>query len=258
MKKIAPSILSANILNLKQEIDETTVAGADLIHVDIMDGNFVSNISIGPDVVKAIDTITNIPLDVHLMISRPELAFQNYCLPNVEYISIHAETTNHLDHLIQLIKSQNKKAGVAINPASSIEMIKPILSIVNLIVIMSVNPGFGGQKFIPYTLDKIKELVEIRSRYHYNFLLEIDGGVKLDNCKKIAEAGVDILVAGSAIFGAVCGDIIAAAVTMCSVALPEMRRYKYDDRLSLGCIAAGGNLSFIIPPSIGFIVFDHL
>lgn len=200
MVKIAPSILSANFAKLGEEITEVEKGGADYIHVDVMDGHFVPNITIGPLIVEAIRPVTKLPLDVHLMIENPDLYIPTFLKAGADIISVHQEACPHLHRTIQLIKDQGVKAGVVINPATPVEMIKETLSYVDLVLVMTVNPGFGGQSFIHETLPKIKQLDELRREKQYRFELEVDGGVNIETAKLCTDAGADVLVAGSAIF----------------------------------------------------------
>lgn len=200
MVKIAPSILSANFAKLGEEITEVEKGGADYIHVDVMDGHFVPNITIGPLIVEAIRPVTKLPLDVHLMIENPDLYIPTFLKAGADIISVHQEACPHLHRTIQLIKDQGVKAGVVINPATPVEMIKETLSYVDLVLVMTVNPGFGGQSFIHETLPKIKQLDELRKEKQYRFELEVDGGVNIETAKLCTDAGADVLVAGSAIF----------------------------------------------------------
>ena len=200
MVKIAPSILSADFSKLGEEIKKVAEAGADYIHIDVMDGRFVPNITIGPCVVESIRKITDIPFDVHLMIVEPEKYIDAFADAGADIITVHLEATVHLHRLVEYIKSKGKCAGVSINPATPVESLTEIIPFVDLILIMSVNPGFGGQKFIPTSIEKIKKLKEIISKYELRPLIEVDGGVNLENAKSLIDAGVDILVAGSAIF----------------------------------------------------------
>lgn len=200
MTKIAPSILSANFAKLGEEIKEVEKAGADYIHVDVMDGHFVPNITIGPLIVEAIKPVTNLPLDVHLMIENPDYYIPSFAEKGASIITVHQEACPHLHRTIQLIKDMNVKAGVVINPATPIEMIKEILSYADLVLIMTVNPGFGGQSFIHEMIPKIKAIAKLRDQYNYNYEIEIDGGVNVETAKLCTDAGADVLVAGSAIF----------------------------------------------------------
>lgn len=200
MTKIAPSILSANFAKLGEEIKEVEQAGADYIHVDVMDGHFVPNITIGPLIVEAIKPVTNLPLDVHLMIENPDQYIPAFAQKGASIITVHQEACPHLHRTIQLIKDTNVQAGVVINPATPIEMITEILSYVDLVLIMTVNPGFGGQSFIHEMIPKIKAIAELREKNNYNYEIEIDGGVNVETAKLCTDAGADVLVAGSAIF----------------------------------------------------------
>lgn len=206
MFKLAPSILSADFSRLGEHVALIEEGGADLIHVDVMDGHFVPNISFGSSVMKSLNNRTGLNYDVHLMIENPDKYIEDFVTDKTEYITVHQEACVHLHRTIQLIKSLGIKAGVSINPATPIGVLEDILADVDLVLVMSVNPGFGGQKFIPRALDKIKCLNQWRKEEGLDFLIEVDGGVTLDNAVEIAEAGADILVAGSAVFGA--DDII--------------------------------------------------
>ena len=207
MAKLAPSILSADFSQLAAQIELIEKGGADYIHMDVMDGAFVPNITFGPLVVKSMVGKTKMPFDIHLMIEHPEYRIPEFVTPNTEFITVHQEACTHLHRVVQQIKELGIKAGVALNPATPVCMLENVLSDIDMVLIMSVNPGFGGQKFITNTLLKVCELDEIRKKEGLSFEIEIDGGVNLDNCRNIADAGVDILVAGSACFGA--PDIIA-------------------------------------------------
>jgi ribulose-phosphate 3-epimerase len=200
MIKIAPSILSADFSRLGEEILAVDRAGADYIHVDVMDGHFVPNITIGPLVVAALRKVTSKPLDVHLMIENPDLYILEFARAGADIITIHQEAVPHLHRTIQLIKSLGKKAGVSLNPATPIETLDVILDDLDLVLVMSVNPGFGGQAFIPSALDKIHALRQRISQRGLATELEVDGGVKIDNIRSIVAAGADVLVAGSAVF----------------------------------------------------------
>jgi len=199
-KKISPSILSADFSKLGSEIKEIENAGADLIHCDIMDGHFVPNISYGPYIVSVVNKITTLPLDVHLMIDNADKYIQDFYKAGADYISIHYENNIHLHRIIKQIKDSGIKAGVALNPATTISVLNDILSICDFVLIMSVNPGFGGQKFIAETLQKIIELRRIIDGFGYKCLIEVDGGINQDNIKMVSDAGADIIVAGASIF----------------------------------------------------------
>lgn len=202
MAKVAPSILSADFSKLGADVQEICEFGADYIHVDVMDGAFVPNISFGVGVMKSLNNVATIPYDVHLMIEDPDRYIEDFVTPNTEFITVHQEACRHLDRTIQHIHSTGVKAGVALNPATPIVMVEDVLDKVDMILIMSVNPGFGGQKFIPRSLDKIRRLDEIRKANGYDFVIEVDGGVNLQNCEELKSVGTDILVAGSAVFKA--------------------------------------------------------
>lgn len=202
MAKVAPSILSADFSKLGADVQEICEFGADYIHVDVMDGAFVPNISFGAGVMKSLNNVATIPYDVHLMIEDPDRYIEDFVTPNTEFITVHQEACRHLDRTIQHIHSTGVKAGVALNPATPIVMVEDVLDKVDMILIMSVNPGFGGQKFIPRALDKIRRLDEIRKANGYDFVIEVDGGVNLQNCEELKSVGTDILVAGSAVFKA--------------------------------------------------------
>jgi ribulose-phosphate 3-epimerase len=202
MVKIAPSILSADFVKLGEEIKEVENAGADYIHVDVMDGHFVPNITIGPLITEAIRPVTDLPLDVHLMIENPEQYVEAFAKAGADIITVHQEATVHLDRTIQLIKDLGVKAGVVINPATPAELLLPVLSKVDLALVMTVNPGFGGQKFIDDAVPKISQLHNWRQENNWSYDIEVDGGVNQATAKISAEAGADVLVAGSAIFKA--------------------------------------------------------
>ena len=201
MKLIAPSILSADFSRLGQEIEAVEAAGADWIHVDVMDGRFVPNITIGPLIVKAVRKVTALPIDVHLMIETPDRYVEEFVAAGADMVSVHAEACPHLNRSVQLIKSLGVKAGVALNPATSLESLRWVLEYIDFVVIMSVNPGFGGQKFIPNALDKIKSLKGMIDAQGGPTLIQVDGGVNPGTAKDISAAGTDIFVAGSAVFG---------------------------------------------------------
>lgn len=202
MAKLAPSILSADLANLEKQVKLIQKGGADYVHCDVMDGEFVPNLSFGAPVIKCLAKKTDMPLDVHLMIEHPERYIEDYNFPNTEYIVVHQEACKHLHRVIQQIKALGKKAGVALNPATPVSSVMPVLGDLDLVLVMSVNPGFSGQKFIPSAVLKICELDEIRKKEELGFVIEVDGGVNLENCVMLKDAGADILVAGNACFGA--------------------------------------------------------
>lgn len=201
MKKIAPSILSADFSRLGEEILSVETAGADYIHIDVMDGHFVPNITIGPLVVEAVRKVTSLPLDVHLMIENPDNYIPDFAAAGADIIVVHAEAVQHLHRTVQLIKSLGKRAGVSLNPATPLNQLDYILNDLDLVLLMTVNPGFGGQSFIDECLDKIHQLRAMLDRRGSEAELEVDGGVKLSNIAKISHAGADVFVAGSAVFG---------------------------------------------------------
>ena len=200
MNKLAPSILSADFSRLAEEVTEIEKGGADYIHYDVMDGHFVPNISFGASVMKSLGGKTNLPFDVHLMIENPDDYLEDFVTPQTEYITVHEEACVHLNRTVQHIKSLGVKAGVSINPATSLSVLDYIIEDVDLVLLMSVNPGFGGQKFIPSVLKKVRTLADIKKTEKLNFAIEIDGGATLDNVREIVDAGVEIVVAGSAVF----------------------------------------------------------
>ena len=209
MKKIqiSPSILSADFSQLGIEIKRLEDGGADMIHVDVMDGHFVPNLTIGPPVIKALKKNCSLQFDVHLMISPVHQYIEAYADAGADIITIHPEATDNLNESILKIKSLKKKVGVSLNPESKTDLIINLLDKIDLVLIMSVNPGFGGQKFMPEVLDKIKELKKIQDEKNINFDIEIDGGINFDNCKAAIEAGANILVSGTTIFKSNNGDI---------------------------------------------------
>jgi ribulose-phosphate 3-epimerase len=209
MKKIqiSPSILSADFSQLGNEIKRLEEGGADMIHVDVMDGHFVPNLTIGPPVIKALRKQCSIKFDVHLMISPVHKYIEAYADAGADIITIHPEATDNLEESISKIKSLNKKVGVSLNPESKLDLIINYLKKIDLVLIMSVNPGFGGQKFMSEVLDKVKQLKEIKSKKNMNFDIEIDGGINFDNCQSAIDAGANILVSGTTVFKSNNGDI---------------------------------------------------
>ena len=201
MKKIAPSILSADFSRLGDEVRAVDRAGADYIHIDVMDGHFVPNITIGPLVVEAVRKVTSLPLDVHLMIENPDLYIPGFAEAGSDIIVVHAEATHHLHRTVQLIKSFGKKAGVSFNPATPLHQLDYLVDELDLVLLMTVNPGFGGQSFIEACLPKIHALRGILDKRGLETELEVDGGVKVENIGRISSAGADVFVAGSAVFG---------------------------------------------------------
>lgn len=202
MKKILPSILSADFANLERDIKNMESLGVDMFHIDVMDGNFVPNISLGFPIIESIRKVSNSVFDVHLMIDKPELYVEQFCDIGADMISFHIEATNHADRLLQLIKDNGKKAGIVLNPQTAITSIRHLLHKVDYVLIMTVNPGFGGQSFIPEMINKIKELSDIRSSNNYKFMIEVDGGINIQTSKECRDAGADLLVCGSFLFGA--------------------------------------------------------
>ncbi len=205
--KISPSILSADFSKLGSEIKDLEKAGADLIHIDVMDGHFVPNITIGPDVITKLRKFTSLPFDVHLMISPVHNFIKNFAEAGADIITIHPEATENLSNSIKKIRSYNKKVGVSLNPETSVNKVLPILSSLDLVLIMSVNPGFGGQKFMEETLEKVKLLRKEIDSKKLKTQIEIDGGINFENSKMAKEAGVDILVSGTTIFKENSGDL---------------------------------------------------
>ena len=202
MKKIqiSPSILSADFSQLANEIKRLEDGGADMIHIDVMDGHFVPNLTMGPPIIKDLRQYTSLPFDVHLMISPVHKYIKDYAEAGADIITIHPEATENLKNSIQHIKSLNKKVGVSLNPETKIELITDLLNEIDLVLVMSVNPGFGGQKFMPKVLDKVKELKKIKDEKIFKFDIEIDGGINFDNNKLAIKAGANILVSGTTVF----------------------------------------------------------
>lgn len=198
---LAPSVLSANFVKLKQDIKEVEDAGADIIHLDVMDGHFVPNITFGPKMVDDINGITDLPLDVHLMISEPEKYIENFADAGADWISVHYEAAVHLNRVVNQIKDAGCKAGVVINPATNIDVLDEVLYEADYVLLMSVNPGFGGQKFIKTSADKAKRLKEKINSIKRDVLIEMDGGIGLNNMKMLKDCGVDVFVCGNSVFG---------------------------------------------------------
>lgn len=201
MIELAPSILSANFARLSEEVQAAAAGGGTVVHVDVMDGHFVPNITIGPPVVRSLRKSTELPLDCHLMIEDPDQFIPDFTDAGADWISVHQEACRHLDRTLHLIQSHGARAGVVINPATPVETLSEVLDIVDYVLVMSVNPGFGGQKFIPNALHKIKKLARIRADRGLNFRIEIDGGIAMDTVGEVVRAGAEILVAGNAVFG---------------------------------------------------------
>ncbi len=200
MTKLAPSILAADFLKLGEEIQAAEAAGADMLHIDIMDGHFVPNITIGPSIVQSIRKITSLPLDVHLMIEEPDKYLRDFIKAGADYLTVHYEASVHLHRTVQWIKESGVKAGVSLNPATPVWNLEHILPYTDIALLMSVNPGFGGQEFIPEVIEKIKILKKLLREKGLTTLIEVDGGVKIENAPEIISAGADILVMGSAFF----------------------------------------------------------
>jgi ribulose-phosphate 3-epimerase len=200
MKLLSPSILSSDFTDLKATIRILELGNADWIHLDIMDGNFVPNLTFGPIIVEAINRLTDLPLDTHLMIFNPDNYIEKFAEAGSDVLTVHQEASIHLHRTIMKIKSLGVKAGVSINPATPVSAIENVLDEVDLVLVMSVNPGFGGQSFIKNSLKKISSLREIKEKNNYNFLIEVDGGIDIDNVQSVLDAGADVIVAGASIF----------------------------------------------------------
>lgn len=211
-KLIASSILTADFSNLSQQIRFTELGGADWIHCDIMDGKFVPNLTFGPVVVKAVRKITKLPVDVHLMIKNPDALLEKFIEAGANWVTVHQEEVVHLNRMLTRIKELGAKAGVAINPSTPITSLAEVINLVDLVLIMSVNPGFGGQKFIQSSIRKIQELSDLRFKSSSKFLIEVDGGISKNNIKELADAGCDVFVVGNSIFGQ--DNITAATIEL--------------------------------------------
>ncbi len=201
MIELAPSILSADFAHLAEQVELAAAGGASVVHVDIMDGHFVPNLTLGPPVVKSLRQATRLPLDCHLMIENPDEFIPAFAEAGADWISVHQEACRHLNRTLHLIKSHDCLAGVVINPATPVETLSEVLDIVDYVLVMSVNPGFGAQKFIPATLGKMRTLAEMRGALGYSYRIEVDGGVALETVGEVVRAGAEILVAGNAVFG---------------------------------------------------------
>lgn len=212
MKKIAPSILSADFSRLGEEIAAVEAAGADWIHIDVMDGHFVPNLTLGPPIIRSLRKTTRLPFDVHLMIEKPELTLDAFIDAGCDILTLHLEAASHLHRTIAWIKERGVKAGVSVNPATPLSLLEEILPDLDLLLIMTVNPGFGGQQFIPNMLPKIRKAKAMASAIAPRVVIEVDGGISLDNLATVAEAGADVLVAGSAVFSS--GDYGETLVAM--------------------------------------------
>lgn len=200
MIKIAPSILSADFSKLGEDVKNLEKYGADLVHIDVMDGMFVPNISFGSPIIKSIRKVTNLPFDVHLMIEEPSRYIEEFVKAGADIITIHYEADRHIDRTINYIKSFGIKAAIALNPATPVESIKHLIPNLDMVLIMCVNPGFGGQKYIKYCSEKIKEVKELSNRFNKDLMIQVDGGVGKDNIKEVVECGANVIVAGSAVF----------------------------------------------------------
>jgi len=199
--ELAPSILSADFAHLAEEVRAASEGGGTVIHVDVMDGHFVPNLTVGPPLVKSLRKATDLPLDCHLMIENPDQFIPEFVDAGADWISVHQEACRHLNRTLHLIRNHDAQAGVVINPATPVDTLSEVLEIVDYVLVMSVNPGFGGQKFIPETVRKIRRLADLRSQRGLNYRIEVDGGIALDTVAEVVRAGAEILVAGNAVFG---------------------------------------------------------
>ena len=214
--ELAPSILASDFAHLADQVERATAGGAAVIHVDIMDGHFVPNLTMGPPLVKSLRQATRLPLDCHLMIDNPDQFIPEFAEAGADWISVHQEACPHLNRTLHLIKQHNCRAGVVINPATPVDTLCEVLDIVDYVLVMSVNPGFGGQKFIPGTMHKMRRLSEIRSERGYQYRIEVDGGIAMETVAQVVRAGAEILVAGNAVFGK--GDAKANAEALLEAA----------------------------------------
>ena len=201
MIELAPSILSADFARLAEQVRAASEGGGTVIHVDVMDGHFVPNLTVGPPLVKSLRKVTDLPLDCHLMIENPDQFIPEFVEAGADWISVHQEACRHLNRTLHLIRSHDAQAGVVINPATPVDTLSEVLEIVDYVLVMSVNPGFGGQKFIPETVRKIRRLADLRSQRGLNYRIEVDGGIALETVAEVVRAGAEILVAGNAVFG---------------------------------------------------------
>jgi len=199
--ELAPSILSADFARLAEQVRAASEGGGTVIHVDVMDGHFVPNLTVGPPLVKSLRKVTDLPLDCHLMIENPDQFIPEFVEAGADWISVHQEACRHLNRTLHLIRSHDAQAGVVINPATPVDTLSEVLEIVDYVLVMSVNPGFGGQKFIPETVRKIRHLADLRSQRGLNYRIEVDGGIALETVAEVVRAGAEILVAGNAVFG---------------------------------------------------------